>query len=307
MQPLDLTNCDHEPIHIPGSIQPHGILLVVDPNSEVVLQAAGDTAGSLATQHPPLGRPLHELLGVGLKGIIHSAGVGLGSKPHYLGAISGTAPSAYIDVLAHLQNDVAVIELEPALADRPSAARLLAEIGAAVAAIDAAPDLLRICQAAAREVRRLTDFDRVMVYRFLEDGSGSVVAEDHVDALPSFLNHRYPASDIPRQARELYVHNPIRVIPNVCYAPGPLVPSLCPATGQPLDMRNCMLRSVSPTHIRYLKNMGVAASMSVSIVHDGALWGLIACHHRTPKRVPYELREVCKHVGQTLAQRIAAR
>ena len=206
-----------------------------------------------------------------------------------------------------MRDDVAVLELKSGLADRPSAARLLAEIGAAIAAIDAAPDLLSICQAAAREVRRLTDFDRVMVYRFLEDGSGSVVAEHHVDALPPFLNHRYPASDIPRQARELYVHNPIRVIPDVCYVPVPLVPSLCPATGQPLDMRDCMLRSVSPTHIRYLKNMGVAASMSVSVVRDGALWGLIACHHRTPKRVPYELREVCRHLGQALAQRIAVR
>ena len=89
MQPLDLTNCDREPIHIPGSIQPHGILLVVDPNSEVVLQAAGDPADSLATQHPPLGRPLHDLLGVGLEGMIHTAGVGLESKPlyHYFGTL----------------------------------------------------------------------------------------------------------------------------------------------------------------------------------------------------------------------------
>jgi len=206
MQPLDLTNCDREPIHIPGSIQPHGILFVIDLNSEVVLQAAGDTAGSLATQHPPLGRPLHDLLGVGLEVLTRSAGVGLESKPRYLGTISGPASSASVDVLAHMRDDVAVLELESGLADRPLAARLLAEIGAAIAAIDAAPELLSTCQAAAREVRRLTDFDRVMIYRFLEDGSGSVVAEHHVDALPSFLNHRYPASDIPRQARELYVH-----------------------------------------------------------------------------------------------------
>jgi light-regulated signal transduction histidine kinase (bacteriophytochrome) len=307
MQPLDLSNCDREPINIPGSIQPHGILLVIDPNSEVVLQAAGDTTGTLASQHPPLGRPVHDLLGVGLGGMIHSAGVGLGSKPLYLGAISGSTPSASVDVLAHMRDDVAVLELESGPANRPSVPRLLAEIGTAIAAIETAPDLLGICQAAAREVRRLTGFDRVMVYRFLEDGSGSVVAEHHVDALPPFLNHRYPASDIPRQARELYVHNPIRLIPDVCYVPVPLVPSLCPATGQPLDMRDCMLRSVSPTHIRYLRNMGVAASMSVSVTRDGALWGLVACHHRTPKHVPYELREVCKHLGQALAQRIAAR
>src|SRR6476661_5423776 len=95
MQPLDLTNCDREPIHIPGSIQPHGILLVIDPDSEIVLQAAGDTAGILATQDPPLGRTVHDLLGVGLDGMLRSADVGLGSRPLYLGAINGTATSAY--------------------------------------------------------------------------------------------------------------------------------------------------------------------------------------------------------------------
>jgi two-component system, chemotaxis family, sensor kinase Cph1 len=307
MEPADLTNCDREPIHIPGSIQPHGVLLVVDPTTEVVLQAAGDAAGTLAAKRPPLGAPVAELLGAGLEEMVRSAGVaGLGGAPLHLGAVRpAAARGADIDVLAHTRDGLAVLELEPAAPDRLSAARVLAGIGAAVAALEAAPDLIGVCEAAAREVRRLTGFDRVMVYRFLEDNSGSVVAEHRADDQPPFLNHRYPASDIPKQARELYLRNPIRIIPDVGYAPAPLAPPLCPATGLPLDMSDCALRSVSPVHVQYLKNMGVAASMSVSVVRGGALWGLVACHHRTPKRVPYELREACMRIGQALAQRIA--
>jgi two-component system, chemotaxis family, sensor kinase Cph1 len=146
-----------------------------------------------------------------------------------------------------------------------------------------------------------------MIYRFLKDGTGCVIAEDKDAGLPTFLNHHYPASDIPKQARELYVRNVVRVVPDVNYTPVPLAPQICPATGGPLDMSDCILRSVSPIHIQYLKNMNVSASMSVSIVRDGALWGLVACHHTSPKPVSYEVREVCKHVAQILSQQIAAR
>ena len=308
MQPLDPTNCEREPIHIPNSVQPHGVLLVADPVSEIVLQAAGDAAGMLAAKRPPLGAPVRDLLGVGLEELVRSAGVaGLGAAPLHLGAVRPNGRGVDMDVLAHTRDGLAVLEFEPAAPDRASAARVLAWIGAAVAALDPAPDLHGACEAAAREVRRLTGFDRVMVYRFLEDGSGTVVAEHRAEDLPPFLNHRYPASDIPRQARELYLRNPVRAIPDVGYDPAPLAPALCPATGRPLDMSDCALRSVSPVHIQYLKNMGVAASMSVSVVRGGALWGLVACHHRTPRRVSYEMREACRHLGQALAQRIAVR
>jgi two-component system, chemotaxis family, sensor kinase Cph1 len=146
-----------------------------------------------------------------------------------------------------------------------------------------------------------------MIYRFLHDGAGSVVAEDKVDELDPFLHHRYPATDIPKQARALYLRNLVRVIPDANYSPAPLVPALNPKTNAPLDMSECALRSVSPIHLQYLRNMGVRASMSVSIVVEGALWGLIAFHHTSPKLVPYELREVCKHVGQILSQQVKAR
>jgi light-regulated signal transduction histidine kinase (bacteriophytochrome) len=307
VQSIDLTGCDREPIHIPGAIQPHGVLLVVDPASEEVLQSAGDTESLLGHAPPLPGRRVGEALGVSLGTFVRAAGAGLRVEPVYLGSVRPRPGGDEVDVVASQRDGVVILELERSPAARLSAAHLLGDLQAIGAALEAAPDVARTCQAAARELRRLTGFDRVMVYRFLEDGSGCVLAEDKATELPPLLNHHYPASDIPRQARELYLRNLIRVIPNVGYAPAPLVPPVCPATKRPLDMGNCALRSISPIHVQYLKNMGVEASMSVSIVRDGTLWGLVACHHRTPMPVSYELRQACKRVGQILSQQIAAR
>jgi light-regulated signal transduction histidine kinase (bacteriophytochrome) len=288
-------------------VQPHGVLLVVDPASEEIIQAAGDAEGLLASGQALLGRRVDEILGISVEDLARSAGVLVCAEPAYLGSARPTTRGGEVDVIAHMRDGVVILEIERAPEARPSAASLLGDLRAIAAALEAAPDLLRTCQVATGALRRLTGFERVMVYRFLEDGSGCVLAEDRAAELPSFLNHHYPASDIPRQARELYLRNLIRLIPDVDYTPASLMPPISPVADRPLDMGNCALRSVSPVHIQYLKNMGVGASMSVSIVRDGVLWGLVACHHRMPMRVPYELREACKHVGQILSQQIAAR
>jgi light-regulated signal transduction histidine kinase (bacteriophytochrome) len=136
-----------------------------------------------------------------------------------------------------------------------------------------------------------------MIYRFLEDESGQVIAEARSNEVEPFLHHRYPASDIPQQARALYVRNPIRVIQDVGYTPLPIR-----GGNGPLDLSGALLRSVSPVHIQYLKNMQVGASASVSLVRGGSLWGLIACHHRTPKPIPHEEREMCRHIATVLDQ-----
>ncbi|MBL0405278.1 GAF domain-containing protein [Microvirga aerilata] len=305
---LDLTSCDREPIHVPGSIQPHGILLALDPETLSIYQAAGETEGTVGRAVDGLpGEYAEAVLGAQAVHLIRSAGV-QSTEPLYLGNIPAPAdPSRHLDVTAHRRDGIFILELEPSTPHPETAAQTLATVRRISAELDAAPDLARLVQAASREFRRLTGFDRVMIYSFLDDGSGAVVAEAKADSLDPFLNHRYPASDIPKQARALYLQNLIRVIPDVDYRPAPLVPPLNPTTGRPLDMSDCSLRSVSPIHVQYLKNMGVAASMSVSLVVDGALWGLIACHHAAPKLVPYELRESCKHVGQILSQQIKAR
>jgi light-regulated signal transduction histidine kinase (bacteriophytochrome) len=307
MELVDLTSCDREPIHIPAAIQPHGVLLTVDPGSEEILQVAGNVDGLLVRGPLLLGRRLEEALGVTFAALVRSAGISVRDEPAYLGSIRPALRGTELDMVAHVRDGVVIVELERAPAARPSAALLLADLRVVATALEAQPNLIRACQAAACELRRLIGFDRVMIYRFLEDGSGCVFAEDKLAELLPFLNHHYPASDIPQQARQLYLHNPIRLIPDVNYVPAPLEPPACPASGRPLDMGKCALRSVSPVHIQYLKNMDVGASMSVSIVLNGTLWGLIACHHTTPKSVSYELREACKHVGQLLSQQIAAR
>jgi two-component system, chemotaxis family, sensor kinase Cph1 len=304
-QVIDLTDCDREQIHIPSAIQPHGTLLVVDPASDRVIQAGAGAERLLPPFSPPLGQRLTDVLGLPAA-IVGSAA--LSGEPIYISSlIPELAARADIDVTAHMSDGLIIIEIERALVTRPSAAHMLGRVRSISAALQTGPNLLHTCRSATRELRGLTGFARVMIYRFLEDNSGCVIADDKDAELPTFLNHHYPASDIPKQARELYVRNVVRVVPDVNYTAVPLVPQICPATGGPLDMSDCILRSVSPIHIQYLKNMNVSASMSVSIVRDGALWGLVACHHTAPKLVSYEVREVCKHVAQILSQQIAGR
>ena len=151
-------------------------------------------------------------------------------------------------------------------------------------------------------MRRITGFDRVMIYKFDPEWNGEVIAEAKAEDIGSYINHRFPASDIPSQARRLYALNSIRYIPTVDYRPAGLLGTADLA--EPLDMSFSVLRSVSPIHLEYLKNMGVAASMSVSLLHDGRLWGLVACHHRSPRDLPYMIRQNCKLIGQAASSQV---
>lgn len=177
-----------------------------------------------------------------------------------------------------------------------------------ISKLKAAANLDKLCQVIVKEVRKVTGFDRVMVYRFDPDeGHGTVIAEDKLESLRPYLGLRYPASDIPKQARRLYCSNWIRLIPDVAYQPVAIVPAKNPIANLPLDLSYSVLRSVSPTHIEYMQNMGVTASMSVSLIKDKKLWGLIACHHQSPKYVPYEVRTACEFLGQVMSLEIASK
>lgn len=305
---MDLTSCDREPIHIPGQVQPHGLLLTLRPEALSVLQVAGDVIGMLGREAAEIvNGDLEALLGAAVTAQVRSFAAGLSTEPLYLGFYPSPADAGRrLDLTAHVRDGVLVLEFEPAAPEPATGAEILSKVRKIGTALETANDFRELLWAASREMRLVTGFDRVMIYRFLEDDVGCVVAEDRIETLPTFLNHHYPPSDIPKQARALYLQNLIRVIPDAGYAPSPLIPPLNPVTDAPLDMSDCVLRSVSPIHIQYLKNMGVVASMSVSIVVDGRLWGLISCHHQAPKLVPYELRETCKHVGQILSHQIKA-
>ncbi len=296
---FDLSVCDREPIHIPGSIQPHGLLLVADISTMEVVAGAGDIEGRLSDDW--LGRPLAALLG-------KDGGPGMATLASgeaamlTLDSVQGRHET--FDASAHLSGGRLVVELEPAAQQRPSAVSVLSAIEAAGATFERAGDLPALCSAAAVAFRRLTGFDRIMVYRFLENESGVVLAESVASDLASFLNHHFPASDIPRQARALYVRNRVRVIPDVHYAPAPLRPD---AAWRGLDLSDAALRSVSPVHLQYMRNMGVAASASVSIVKDGLLWGLIACHNATPRGLSFDTRMACRTLASGLARQIKSK
>nr|WP_294516685.1 GAF domain-containing protein [uncultured Rhodopila sp.] len=304
----DITNCDREPIHIPAAIQPHCVLLALDPQTLTILQAAGDSTRIL-------GDPPNKLLGhhidgwfapnrvMRLQSLLASEGPML--RPLHAFTLTARHDGRPIDALVHRTGGVLVLELEPLLEKCPDDA--LGQVQAMLLRVQQAATPRAFCQGLADEVRRASGFDRVMVYRFQPDGSGTVIAEARHDDAESFFGLRYPASDIPAQARALYLTNWVRLIPNTHYRPDPILPPLNPRDGRPLDLSYSVTRSVSPIHLQYLLNMGVGASMSLSIVLRGELWGLIACHHRTPRFLPHSLRVACELFAQMASWRLESK
>lgn len=309
---VDLTTCDREPIHIPGYIQPHGFLLVVDEASGRVVQASANAAdflpgGGGAPGQAVLGQPLGTLLEPASLEQLASARENLEGNPLHVFTAPLRGGPARFDVIAHRQGGLLLLELEPAPPGAPDPVNFYGLIKTSLAALAGAGSLTEFAQVGAREVRALSGYDRVMIYRFAEDGTGQIIAEDKQAALTPFLGLHYPASDIPKQARALYVMNMLRIVGDVNYRPVPLVPTLLPTTGAPTDMSHCVLRSVSPVHVQYLQNMGVGATLTISILRGGELWGLIACHHQTPRRVGYDVRAACEFLGQVMSLQLSAK
>ncbi len=307
---IDLTNCDREAIHIPGTILPHGAMLAVDPATMRIEQVAGDTIGLLGFDAGALaGRDLSEVFTVAqverLRELLRGSTL---SRPrHMLDPLMRAVTDRPIDASVHLSEDVLVIEVEDAdLADR-HAVDPLACVQEMIDGLGDTPDLQAYCQLAAERVRSVAGYDRVMVYGFMPDDSGWVYAEARRDDLDPFLDLHYPASDIPKQARALYLTSWLRLITEVDYTPAPLLPALNPRTDRALDMSYATLRDVSPIHREYLRNMGVDASMSISIIFEGRLWGLMACHHYTPRRLPRHLRAVCELFGSMFSLQLEVR
>ncbi|MGE0594851.1 MAG: GAF domain-containing protein [Hyphomonadaceae bacterium] len=291
-----VSDCEREQIHIPGSVQPHGCLLALTPDDLRVVHAGGDTQTLLGA--PPealLSQTMGQRFGPAMIAALQTAA---GDGPHIRRLVSFDAGAGdIVEGAVHRSDGLLVLELEPPalFADEP--ADLLGLVQDLVQRIQNTESAQLLCQAVTEGVRRVCGFDRVMVYRFLQDGSGSVIAETHADGMEPYLGLRYPASDIPAQARALYVRNRIRLIADARYKPAPLL-AAPDAPAAPLDLSLSILRSVSPIHLEYLANMGVVGSMSLSIVIDGQLWGLIACHHRTPRFVSPKMRTALELFSQ---------
>ena len=294
---VDLGNCDREPIHIPGSIQPHGALLAFTPDGGLAMRSA-NAQNMLGALPAPGGKLADDHLTPALRAEVGRA---LHAFDSILGSLSVELGERCFDVILHQADGLLVVEFEERHAASDKLETFALHAQKSIARIQRQRSIEQLLSVSVEEIARLSGFDRVMAYRFLHDDSGEVVAEHRRPGLAPYLGQRYPASDIPRQARRLYVLNPIRLIADVGYQPVPLLPDIAPGTRSPLDLSESMLRSVSPVHIEYLKNMGVAASMSISIVVRGRLWGLFACHHMTPFLVPHAIRMSCQVLSQIVS------
>ncbi|MEG4403668.1 ATP-binding protein [Microcoleus sp. MON2_D5] len=306
LEEVDLTNCDREPIHLSGHIQPHGVLLVVREPELQIVQASKNTQDLLGIDaESAIGQDLSlffdKIQLEKLKTCLRKENL------KTVNPIKLTVEKAgkYLEfdcILHREEEEVLMVELELATSpENLSVFSFYNSVRATVSKIQSAPNLKELCQLTVEEIRKISGFDRVMVYQFDPEGNGAVIAEAKAEKLSPFLGLNYPSSDIPKQARKLYSLNWLRLIPDINYQPVPLVSGKNAASIQPLDLSFTVLRSVSPIHIEYLQNMGVAASMSISLIKDQKLWGLIACHNYTPKYLNYELRAACEFIGQVMS------
>lgn len=302
---VDLTNCDREPIHVLGNIQPFGFLLTVGSDWFVTRASLNLDQFIGIAPGEAIGRPLLELFS---EKAVHSIRnrITLLRGPDAVERLFNVAlkdEGELFDVALHFSGDQVVIEAEPSAQEELEASAM---VRAMVARLNQSDGMAAYYREGARQVRALTGFDRVMVYRFDEQGSGEVIAESLKPGTDSFLGQRYPASDIPAQARKLYMRNIFRVIADVNAAPVAIAPAL-DGKGQALDQSLSVLRAVSPIHIEYLQNMGVTASLSISIIVNGKLWGLFACHHYAPRLPNFAYRTAAELFGQMFSLMLESR
>ncbi len=298
-----LDECVREPVHTPGAIQPHGALLVLDPASMEILQASENTGAVLGLDATALlGQRLDAVIGAKMPpnlAAVIAAGAVNAPSPTVL-----TIGGSVFDVIMHHAEGLVIAEFEP-LRDGHDG-NLVALLHLALTRFSVAESVSELREAAAREVRQLTGFDHVMVYHFHPDGHGEVVAEDLAEGISPYLGLHFPASDIPAQARRLYERKLSRGIATSDYQSAALVPVLNPRTGGPTDLSRAELRSVSPNHLQFMRNMGQGSSMSLSLVHEGQLIGMITCSHRDPRYLPYIWRHGCEILAQRVTLQTAA-
>ncbi|MEU3069806.1 ATP-binding protein [Streptomyces sp. NPDC006906] len=324
-QEFDLSQCVREPIHLLGGVQSYGALIaarwddaVVDTVSRNVAEVVGRAAGEV------LGRPVTELIGdeqwararESAQAVTDSGTAApqegpasSGVLPLTLGGGGGGEDGARLfDVTVHRNGDLLVLEFEPRSDDGPFVFQhFYPRVRRALQKLQGARDVTECCEAAVREIRTLTGYDRVVAYRFDgRDGPGQVIAETRSEGREPWLGLWFPATDIPPQARRLYARNWIRVIGDVDDRTVGLEPALRADTGEPLDLSASVLRTVSGYHLEYLRNIQVASSMSVSLLHEEELWGLIACHGDEPRRLSPEVRAACEFFGIALSLQLAA-
>lgn len=306
---IKLNDYEEEPIHASGSIQPHGMLFALEEPQLKIVSVSNNSFDFLDC-HPQklLDKKLKDLLGSEQIKAIKSC------LAEDFDSINPRKISIYIhnkkrifDAIIYRSNGLVILELEPTQSpEETSFFRFHHLVKISMNKMQNASNLLELCRVVVQEIRKISGFDRVMAYRFDSEGVGEVIAEDRNNQLVSYLGLHFPAIDIPQEARRLFTLNWLRLISDVNAQPAQLIFSPNSIFSQPLDLSFSVLRSVSPCHVEYLNNMGVAASMSISLMKNKKLWGLIACHHSSPKYVSYEIRTACEFLGQAMSLELAS-
>lgn len=301
----DTEFCGKVPLHQTNLVQPHGVLLVVKGDDLTILQGSENAAEVLGTS-------IEKAVGQSLAGMISAAELA-SLRLRLQGDLQGKIPVTLTLggksrlALVHKQGAYFIAEVEKdEYAASDSFVNVYQELKFSISTIESAVTADEACSRAAREIRRLSGFDKVMIYRFDKDWNGEVIAEEMEEDMDSYLGLKFPASDVPKPARDLYQRTPYRLIPDAAYEPIKLYPVINPLTGAFTDLTDSNLRSVVPVHLEYLRNMKVSASMSTRILCDGTLWGLIACHHRAPRYLSYQMSSVFELLSQVISARISA-
>lgn len=304
---VSITNCESEPIHIPGSIQPHGFLLAVTVVDFTIAYCSENCFEFLNKTHV-------ELLGIKLEDIFDKKDV-INIEQQFNNASQELARPFVMNfgeksfhVTAHASNEVIVLEFETFSEEKMELPDIFIQMKRFAYYTERADNLQSLCQDIADETRSITGYDRVMIYRFDKEYNGEVYAESKNENLDPFLNLHYPHTDIPVQARALYLRNLVRMLVDVSYTPVPIFTiSEGSNKNKNLDLSLANLRSVSPIHLQYLKNMKVGATFVISLIHHGKLWGLISCHHNSAKHIPYYIRLSAHLQGIFLSSQIDVR
>jgi chemotaxis family two-component system sensor kinase Cph1 len=301
---VNLKNCDQEPIHIPGSIQPHGFLLGLNKQTCEVLFCSGnseDFTGLTYTQL--LGKPVSEIFGEAFAAELKECSeLAIGVTKTFKVPFAGEE----LEFVVHQNDAHFIIECE-AYENTPAQKNDFFDLSKEfLRYMEDTHSLKELCGLVADGIQKVTGYDRVMIYHFDKDYNGEVIAENKREDLESFLGLHYPHTDIPVQARELYIKNLLRIIVDVNYTPVPLY-TIDDGVNKNLDLSYCGLRSVSPIHVQYLHNMGVGATLTISLIHKKKLWGLVACHHYSPKYLSHEVRLAARLQGHFITSQIDVR
>ena len=308
---VNLTNCDREAIHLLGHIQPHGILIVIAEADLKIVQISENTSSFFDIPASSLiNQPLQKLFPQSQIDIL--VPLLLQENLELVNPIKLTAQinnKKYLfECVVHRSDGLLVLEIELPFKDSNSDLSFYHLAKASALKIRKSNDFFEMSDLLVKEIQKVTQYDRVLLYRFEPDQSGVIVAEalsHHNDQpLESFLGLHYPASDIPVQARKLYYSSWLRLIVDLNCQPVSLIPANNPITQSPLDLSFSVLRSVSPIHVEYLNNMGISASLGISLINAQKLWGLVVCHHYSPKYINYDTRKICEFLGQIMSVEI---